>query len=213
MDTRSTRRRWYAATPAVRRRQLLGDLAVLAWSVAFVLVGLSLHGSIQRLAGPGRALEAAGAAVADAAGIGDALADLPLVGAQVAGPFSLLADAGTALRTAGAEQVEAVESTAAWIGLVVAGVPVGLVGGARLRGRLAWRREECGTRALLDDGGLPPAHGATAVLVLRAATHLPLDDLAASGVDLGRALRDPGSDDARRLARSWVERLGVELRP
>jgi hypothetical protein len=55
----------YADLPARRRRQLLGDAALLAWTVAWVLLARALHGAVLLLARPGQALSDGSTGLAD----------------------------------------------------------------------------------------------------------------------------------------------------
>ena len=50
----------YAETAGLRARQVLGDLAVVAWTAAWVWAGVTLYRLVERLAVPGARLEQAG---------------------------------------------------------------------------------------------------------------------------------------------------------
>ena len=47
----------YAETAGLRARQLLGDLATLAWTAGWVAAGLALYRLVERLAVPGARVE------------------------------------------------------------------------------------------------------------------------------------------------------------
>jgi hypothetical protein len=60
--------RLYARSPALRGRQLLADVGLLAWLVVWVLVARTVHAAVLALAGPARAAEDLGSSVADSMG-------------------------------------------------------------------------------------------------------------------------------------------------
>src|SRR5918999_1474759 len=85
----------YAETAAMRARQLLGDLAVLVWVAAWVAAGLALYRLVEKLAGPGRTLEQAGAAFAgDVSGLQEQVGRVPAVGDDLQEPFGRLGGLG-----------------------------------------------------------------------------------------------------------------------
>jgi hypothetical protein len=132
----------YAETPGLRARQLLGDLAVLAWTAAWVWAGVALYRLVERLAVPGARLEQAGGGFAgDVAEIQQKVGRLPVVGGQLQDPFGRLAGVGRTLAEAGATQQEVVRQLALWLGVAVAAVPIVALLLAWLPGRVAWARE------------------------------------------------------------------------
>jgi hypothetical protein len=132
----------YAETPGLRARQLGGDLAVLAWTAAWVWAGVTLHRLVEKLAVPGAGLERAGGGFAgDVAEIQQKVGGLPVVGDELQDPFGRLAGVGRTLAEAGTTQQEVVHQLALWLGVAVAAVPIVALLLAWLPGRVAWARE------------------------------------------------------------------------
>lgn len=118
----------YADAPARRARQLVADLLVLLWVLAWVQVGRAVHDTTMALAAPGRRLDDAGTGMAgNLDDAGGRLGDVPLVGDEVAAPFERAAEASRGVASAGREMVAVVEDLALWLGVVTALVPVLLV--------------------------------------------------------------------------------------
>ena len=132
----------YAETTGLRVRQLLGDLAVVAWTAAWVWAGVTLHRLVERLAVPGDRLERAGSGFAgDVAEIQQKVGRLPVVGGDLQGPFGRLAGVGQTLADAGTTQQQVVHQLALWLGVLVAAVPIVALLVTWLPRRVAWARE------------------------------------------------------------------------
>jgi hypothetical protein len=143
----------YAETAGLRARQLLGDLAVLAWTAAWVWAGLTLNRLVEKLAVPGARLEQAGGGFAgDVAEIQQKVGRIPVVGNELQGPFGRLAGVGQTLADAGATQQAAVHQLALWLGVVVAAVPIVALLLAWLPRRVTWVREAGAASRLRLDG-------------------------------------------------------------
>ena len=96
----------YAETPGLRTRQLVGDLAVLAWMAAWVAAGVALYRLVEKLAVPGERVEQAGSSFAgDIAEIQQKVGRLPVVGGELQDPFGRLAGVGRTLAAAGVTSV------------------------------------------------------------------------------------------------------------
>ena len=173
----------YAELPAIRTRQVLTDVAVLAWVLLWTRVGLWMDELVNRLATPGMALERAGADFArplrDA---GREVADIPVVGDALQGPLDAAADAGRVLARAGANQQDVVGSLALWLGWLFALLPISLLLIVYLPGRLRWLRESSAGRRLRAEGSLE-------LFALRAAATRPLPELAQASADPAGDLR------------------------
>ncbi len=139
----------YAQIPARRNRQILGDLATLGWALGWSVVAWSLHGQLLRLAAPGRALQSAGADLADSlTSVGKRVGALPLAGSELRKPFEAAAGAGRTLADAGVAQQHGVSQLALLIPLLLAGPPVLFVLLRWATGRLSWiRRANAAARA------------------------------------------------------------------
>ena len=132
----------YAETAGLRARQVLGDLAVVAWTVAWVWAGVTLYRLVEKLAVPGARLEQAGGGFAgDVAEIQQKVGRVPVVGGELQGPFGRLAGVGQTLADAGATQQQVVHQLALWLGVLVAAVPIVALLLAWLPRRVAWARE------------------------------------------------------------------------
>jgi hypothetical protein len=143
----------YAETAGLRVRQLLGDLAVLAWTVAWVAAGRTLYRLVERLAVPGARVEQAGSGFAgDVAEIQRKVGRLPVVGSELQDPFGRLGGVGRTLAEAGATQQEVVHQLALWLGVVVAAVPIVALLLVWLPRRVTWVREAGAASRLRLDG-------------------------------------------------------------
>ena len=143
----------YAETAGLRARQVLGDLAVLAWTAAWVWAGVALYRLVERLAAPGARVERAGSDFAgDVAEIQQKVGRLPVVGDELRDPFGRLAGVGRTLADAGATQQEVVHQLALWLGVVVAAVPIIALLLVWLPRRVTWIREAGAASRLRLDG-------------------------------------------------------------
>ena len=174
----------YAETAGLRARQLLGDLAVLAWTAAWVWAGLTLYRLVDKLAVPGARLEQAGGGFAgDVAEIQQKVGRLPVVGGDLQGPFGRLAGVGRTLADAGATQQQVVHQLALWLGVLVAAVPIAALLVAWLPRRVAWAREAgAASRLRLAGADLE-------LFALRAVANRPLRELRRVTPDPAGALR------------------------
>lgn len=133
--------RWYASSPGRRTRQVLADVAVLAWVVAWVLVGRWVFGLVMTLAAPADPLRKAGTSLSDRmTDIAGRVTEIPLVGDELDAPFHGTAGVGDDLVAAG-DRLEGAVRTVAWVvSLLSAGTPILLVVLLWLLVRLAWVR-------------------------------------------------------------------------
>jgi hypothetical protein len=193
----------YAETASLRARQLLGDLAVLAWAALWVAAGLALYRLVEKLAVPGRRAEQAGGGFAGALDdIQEKVGRIPVVGDELRDPFGRVADAGRTLAEAAAAQQEVVHQLALWLGVVVAVVPVIPVLLVWLPRRVAWAREAgAASRLRLAGADLE-------LFALRALANRPLRELHRVTPDPAGALR---AGDYAGLAELELRALG--LRP
>ena len=193
--------RLYAETAGLRGRQLLGDLAVLAWTAAWVAAGIALYRLVEKLAVPGQRVEQAGSAFAgNLAEIQRTIGRVPVVGDQLQDPFGRLAGTGQTLADAGVTQQEVVHQLALWLGLVVAAVPVVALLLAWLPGRVSWAREAgAASRLRLDVADLE-------LFAIRAVANRPLRQLRRVSADPAGALR---SGEYEALADLELRALGL----
>jgi hypothetical protein len=195
----------YAETAGLRARQLLGDLATLAWTAAWVAAGLTLYRLVERLAVPGARVEQAGSDFAgDVAEIQQRIGRVPVVGDQLQAPFGRLAGTGRTLAEAGATQQEVVHQLALWLGVVVAAVPVVTLLLVWLPRRVTWAREAGAASRLRMDGA------DLELFAIRAVANRPLRDLRRVSADPAGALR---AGEHHALADLELRALGLRARP
>jgi hypothetical protein len=193
----------YAETGAMRARQLLGDLAVVVWVVAWGAAGLALYRLVEQLAGPGRRLEQAGNAFAgDIGGLQEQVGRIPAVGDDLQEPFGRLGGLGRVVAEAGQTQQEVVHQLALFLGVVVVAVPVAALLVVWLPRRVAWAREAgAASRLRLAGADLE-------LFAIRAVANRPLRQLRQVTPDPAGALR---AGDYEGLAALELRNLG--LRP
>lgn len=196
----------YADAPARRTRQVLGDLVLVAWVVAWALVGGTLHEGVSELAGPGRQTDQSASSMAD--GLRDAgsrLDDLPLVGSDVASPFERAAGASDGLAAAGRSSVRVVERLALLLGLTVALVPA--LAGVLVHLPRRWRF----VRAATAGARFVDSTDDLDLFALRALAHQPLHVLARISDDPAGAWRRQDPVVVRRLAEAELLDTGLRL--
>jgi hypothetical protein len=195
----------YAETAGLRVRQLVGDLAVLAWTAAWVAAGMALYRLVEKLAVPGARVEQAGGSFAgDIAEIQQKVGRLPVVGDELQDPFGRLAGVGRTLADAGVTQQEVVRQLALWLGVVVAAVPVIALLLVWLPRRVSWMREAgAASRLRLDGADLE-------LFAMRAVANRPLRELHRVTPDPAGDLR-AGEFDA--LADLELRSLGLRAPP
>ncbi|MDQ3716998.1 MAG: hypothetical protein M3381_13465 [Actinomycetota bacterium] len=195
--------RLYAQTPLHRVRQQLGDLTLLAWCIAWILIASFLHGLVSALAGPGRLLEDAGRGLTDSMNeVSAVVGDVPVAGDALQAPFDLAGGVGDGLREAGQTQQDVVATLAFWLALVIAVLPIGWAVFRWLPTRVRWIREAAAARRMIYDVEL---------FALRALIHRPLRELASVGPAPAAALRS--GDNAQILALAQLELAALGLRP
>ena len=107
----------YATTPVRLLWQLISDIAIAAWTVVWVLVGMAVHAAVSTIAEVGRQVNTGAIGVADNLNsAGDNADDFPLVGDALAKPLRAASEA--ALDIAGAGQ--SLDDTASWLAWVLA---------------------------------------------------------------------------------------------
>ncbi|MCC2336384.1 hypothetical protein [Cellulomonas wangsupingiae] len=194
----------YAQTPWRRTRQVIGDLLVTGWVVLWVGVGREVHDVVGRLAAPGRTLEDAGSSLSESmASAGDAVARVPVVGDEVRAPFTAAGGAADSIALAGIEVQQGVGRLALLLGLLVAAVPILLVGAAWLRSRVRFVSRARAARRILDSAA------DLDLFALRALATQPVRELARVSDDPADAWRRRDPDVLRALAELELHALGL----
>lgn len=193
----------YAETTRLRTRQLLADLFVCGWVVAWALAGRALFRTIDELRTATASARDAGAGLAGRLDdVARGVARLPVVGGELRRPFTEAADAARALELAGTSAGETVHSLALWAGWLLAALPVAWLLAAYAPGRIRWMREaDAARRLVIDDDDLE-------LFALRAATTLPLHRLRRVTPNPAAAL---AGRDYEPLAALELARLGLRV--
>ncbi len=194
----------YAAQPGRRLSQVLADVGMLLWVVAWARVGMAVHDATMRLAEPGRRLESAGGGFRDRlTEAGGKVDDLPVLDDRVAEPFRDAAGAGTSIEQAGRDLVTAVERLATTLGWVTALTPVLVVGAFWLSRRLAFIRRATAAQSLVD------STDDLDLFALRALAHQSLPALSEISDDPAGAWRARDPEVVRRLALLELRACGL----
>jgi hypothetical protein len=107
----------YATTPVRLLWQLISDIAVAAWTVVWVLVGMAVHAAVTTIAEVGRQVNTGANGVADNLNsAGDNADDFPLVGDALAKPLRAASEAALDIAGAG----HSLDTTASWLAWVLA---------------------------------------------------------------------------------------------
>jgi hypothetical protein len=198
----------YADTPGRRTRQVVADLVLATWVVAWVLVGSAVHDGTMALAAPGRQTDSSATRMAEGLrGAGDRLDDVPLVGDDVAEPFDRAAGASEELAAAGRSSVRAVERLALWLGVSIALIPILVAGALHLPRRWRFVREATAGARFID------ATEDLDLFALRALARQPMHVLGRISDDPAGAWRRREPDVVRRLAALELRDSGLHLPP
>jgi hypothetical protein len=115
----------YADAPARRARQVVGDLLLVGWVVAWLAVARVVHETTMLLARPGEQITEAGNGLAERMrDAGRAVDGAPLVGDELKAPFDGAGDAADRIASAGTSQAEAVGHLADWLSVCLAAIPI-----------------------------------------------------------------------------------------
>ncbi|WP_051515957.1 hypothetical protein [Candidatus Blastococcus massiliensis] len=197
----------YAQHPALRLRQAVADVGMLAWTLLWILAARAAHGAVLVLAEPGRAVEdlgrSVGGSMESAAGVAE---DLPVVGDELSAPFDALAEASGSVRGAGQSAQDAVDTLATVLAVLLVVLPVGWMLLRWLPWRLRYVRE-AGAATRLLAGPSPDVE----LLAARALATAPLPRLAALPTGTGAAWRAGDPAATRALAELELARLGLRL--
>lgn len=198
----------YADTSLRRSWQILRDLLLLLWVVAWVWVGKVIYDGTMALAAPGRQIDESASGMASGlAEAGQRLDEIPLIGGGMAAPFDKAAAASASLAGAGRAEVEAVERLALVLGASIALVPILVVLAFYLPGRLRFIREATAGARFID------AAEDLDLFALRALTHQPMHVLAQIDDDPAGAWRRRDAAVVRALAELELRESGLRLPP
>jgi hypothetical protein len=195
---------WYAEVPARRVRQVTADALAGVALLICLWVGNSVHDLAVKLAGPGRALEVAGADFAQRmTDAGSTVGGVPVMGDELEAAFDQAGDGGRALETAGVEQQDAVSTFAITMAFVSGGIPALFVLALWLPPRWRFARRAGHARRLRDmDIGLD-------LFAFRALARQPIAELARLRADTAAGWRNQDPEIIEALAALELRRLGL----
>jgi hypothetical protein len=198
--------RIYAEKAGRASRQIASDLVVAWWIGLWVWIGMRIHDLVNKLAGPGRTMEEAGAGFATTLrDAGREVADVPVVGDALRTPLDAAAEAGATLQRAGQAQQDVVHTLALWLGIILAFLPIAMVLFRYLPDRIRWIRE---AGAAIRIRGR--AHENLYLFALRAIATRPLPELRRATPDPGHAF---ATGDYEALAAMELDELGLRAAP
>lgn len=196
----------YAESPGRRTAQVLADLLLVVWLVAWAWAGSVVHDATLELGAPGEQLAESATGLAGALqDAGGTLGEVPVVGDEVQTPFDEASGAADRLADVGRDQVQAVERLALWLGLSVAVIPILLACLFHLPRRVRFvRRATAGARFVdaADDLDL---------FALRALSHQPMHVLARVSDDPAGAWRRGDRTVTDRLAEIELRSVGLRM--
>jgi len=169
----------------------------------WIRIGIQVRALVDRLADPGETIERAGSGFAGTLfDISSKIGDVPLVGPTLRAPFSAAGEAGRVLEQAGAGQQEVVHTLAAWLGVLLAVIPISYVAYKYLPDRLRWVREASAAAGLRI--GAADLH----LFAIRAVARQPLYELRRVCDDPAAALQN---GDYEPLATLELASLGLKV--
>jgi hypothetical protein len=196
----------YAGSPGHLARQVVTDVAFVAWLVLWAWVGLTVHDATMELTGPGQQVTESASGIAEAmTEAGGTLGSLPVVGDDARTPFDKASGAADRLAEAGRAEVRAVERLADLLGLAVALVPILVAAAFYVPGRVRFARRATAGARLVDSG-----HDLD-LFALRALAHQPLHVLARISDDPAGAWRAGDRAVTDRLAEVELRASGLRL--
>ena len=198
----------YAQRPGRLVGQLLGDLLVLGWTLAWVGVGILVDRTLSTLAGPAR--DTARTAERLAGDFSDAAtqtSQLPGLGEQLRRPFDSASGSLSDLVGAAERQAATIERVAALAGWLVFLIPVTVVLAFWLPRRIRFHRQARAAQAFLD------SEADLDLFALRAMASQPVHALAAISPDLVAAWRSGDRMVINRLAEMELHHSGLNLPP
>ena len=196
----------YAAQPARRAGQLLGDGLVVAWVLGWAVVGVLVDRTVSLLAGPAR--ETARTAERIAGGFSDAAGQagqVPGLGEQLRRPFDSASGPLAELIASADRQVAVIERVAALTGWLAFVIPVAVVLAFWLPRRIHFHRRARAAQAFLDSSA------DVDLFALRALAAQPLHVLAAISPDPVAAWRTGDRAVITRLAEVELRSSGLDL--
>jgi len=197
----------YADSPVRGSLQVLADLAVVVWIIAWIVVGRLIHDVLEQTAKLGYGIRDGSSGIASGLRrAGDEAAGVPLVGDRLQSPFSRAGDAAGSLAETGQQFGDRLTWLALPLGVLIAVLPVLAV--LAIWAPLRWRfARQAGATAEL---AVSPA--GQSVLALRALATQPVHKLTSISADPVAAWRAGDAAVIDRLAGIEMRRRGVRRR-
>jgi hypothetical protein len=193
----------YPSTPSGRLVRLL-DVALLAWTIAWIVVGVAVSRQVRGLTELSSTVVAGGQVLRATGQELDALGSLPFIGDQIQGMGRQVDDVADQAIVSGRDSVHRVKSLSTLLGFAIALVPTVPLIALYAPLRVARTREVRAVRQVLARDGMDPAF--EQFLARRAVEKLPYHRLR-------QVSPDPWYDLAtaryERLAAAELERLGL----
>ncbi|MDX6326794.1 MAG: hypothetical protein QOK15_3148 [Nocardioidaceae bacterium] len=141
----------YADAPVRRTRQVVGDLLLVTWLIAWWLIAKAVHGATMLLATPGQKMNQAGTGLAQKLrDAGSAVDGTPFIGDKLRAPLDGAGSAADQFASAGLSQVDAVEKLAFWLSLSVAAIPILLALALYVPARWRFARQASAAQRFID---------------------------------------------------------------
>ena len=185
------------------RAALIVDLILVAWTAAWVCIGLAVHHEVRGLADLSDTVTKVGGAVEESGRAIDSFGDVPLVGDRLAEPSERIGEAGRSAQESGRSSRESVENLSVLLGVSIALIPSLPLVFLYVPWRIAVRRERSAIRAAIRG---TPDPGLEEYLARRAAEHLSFERLRSVSPNPWHELSE---GRCARLAAAELERLGL----
>ncbi|GAB6897999.1 hypothetical protein JCM9957A_10890 [Kineosporia succinea] len=195
----------YAATPGRAVVQVLADLSVVLWAVAWYYVGKAVHTAISAIADVGADVESGANGISsNLSGAGKSAGDIPLAGDALAKPLNAAAGAAGDIASAGHGLDEKATFLAILLALAVAIPPVLAIVVPWILLRLRFARRAGATAELArTDGGAD-------LLALRALANRPMPKLLKIADDPLEGWRTGDPEVVARLAQLELRSAGLK---
>jgi len=196
----------YASRPGRLAGQLIGDLFVLGWGVAWALVGIVVHQVVEVLAVPAReTARTASRLVTNLQDAAEQASRVPGVGEDLRQPFDAASVTLGNVITSANQQVASIELLAVIAGWLAFLIPVAVVVAFWLPRRIRFYRQAKASQQFLDSSA------DLDLFALRAMASQPLYVLAGVSNDPVRAWRDGDRQVIDQLAEIELRRNGLRF--
>jgi hypothetical protein len=196
----------YASRPGRLAGQLIGDLFVLGWGVAWALVGVFVHQMVEVLAVPAReTARTASRLVTNLKDAAEQASRVPGVGDDLRQPFDAASVTLGNVITSANQQVASIELLAVIAGWLAFLIPVAVVVAFWLPRRIRFYRQAKASQQFLDSSA------DLELFALRALASQPLYVLAGVSDDPVRAWRDGDRRVIDQLAEIELRRNGLRF--